>query len=108
MYQTFRIFHPGLSLVEFNGNPRAKKLLLEMADGILAHRKKDERGRYSTSAIVNFETDEDRGSGFGAANHLLWAAWCWTGDERYLLPLTDSAPGFVTGLNADVVDILGR
>lgn len=108
MYQTFRILHPGLSLVEFNGNPRAKKLLLEMADGIVAHRKKDERGRYSTSGTVNFDTDEDRGSGFGAANHLLWAARCWTGDDRYLLPLTDNAPGFVSGLNADVVDILGK
>ncbi len=33
------IFHPGILLVDFNGNPAIKKLILELADGYLAHGK---------------------------------------------------------------------
>jgi len=107
-YQTFRLLHPGMSLVEFNGNPRARKLLTEMADGVVAHRRKDERGRWRTSAVVNFETDEDRGAGFGAADHLLWGAWCWTGDEKYLQPVLDKGRTTLLSLNPNVIDILGK
>ncbi len=106
MYQAFRLLHPGMSLVEFNGNPRAKKTLLELADGVVAHRRKDERGRWRTTAVVNYATDEDRGSSFGSADHLLWGAWHWTGDERYLQPMIDNGHGAILGLNANVIDIL--
>ncbi len=32
-------FHPALSLVLFNGMPETRKMILELADGILAHYK---------------------------------------------------------------------
>ncbi|MFC1529030.1 LamG-like jellyroll fold domain-containing protein, partial [Candidatus Latescibacterota bacterium] len=63
---TFRGLHPLVYFVYYNGHPRVKKLLLEMADGLTAHRRKDENGRYYTPGEINFETDEDRPSGFGA------------------------------------------
>ena len=32
------VFHPALSLVLFNGTPETRKMILEIADGFLAHR----------------------------------------------------------------------
>ena len=43
---SYLMVHPLLSLVEFNSNPRAKKLVIELLDGLLAHRKKDANGNY--------------------------------------------------------------
>lgn len=105
--QTFRLLHPGLSLVEFNGHPRAKALLLEMADGLLAHREKGPDGGYSTPGTIHFRTDEDKPSSFGAADHLFWGAWRWTGDRKYLDPLMDLGTGMLPRLNANALDMLG-
>ena len=38
---SYLVLQPGQLLVDYDGNPEAKKLLLEMADGLLAHRKLD-------------------------------------------------------------------
>ncbi len=106
--QTFRLLHPGLSLVEFNGHPRAKKLLLEMADGLIAHRKQDAEGKWHTPGTIHFRTDEDQPGDFGAADHLFWGAWCWTGESKYLQPLLDGGPKSLGRLNANALDLLGR
>ena len=37
---SYLVLQPGQLLVDYNGNPAAKKILLELADGFLAHRKK--------------------------------------------------------------------
>ena len=51
---------PGASsLVEFNGSPRVKKWLLELADGLLAHRASDAAGVSSISTTIEFATDKD-------------------------------------------------
>ena len=112
---SYLILHPGMVLVEFNGNPKAKKLMLELADGLLAHSKKDADGSLAITPVVNFETDEDRPSGLGAAVHLLWAAWRWTGDRKYLEPIlyeTDRGNfiyfGLWRGINANMIDLLGK
>ncbi|MHB9028331.1 MAG: LamG-like jellyroll fold domain-containing protein [Candidatus Latescibacterota bacterium] len=106
--QTFRLIHPALSLVEFNGHPRAEKLLLEMADGLLAHRKQDAKGRWRTPGTIHFRTDEDKPSSFGAADHLFWGAFCWTGEEKYFQPLLDDGPPSFGRLNANVIDLLDK
>ena len=41
---SYLVLHPAMSLVEFNGSPRVKKWLLELADGLLAHRRVDANG----------------------------------------------------------------
>ena len=107
-YQTSRMFHPAMYVAEFCGHPRAKKLMLELADGLLAHRKQDERGRWYTPGNINFDTDEDMGRSFGNYNHVFWGCFEWTHNKKYLQPLLDSGVGSLGGINANVIDVLGN
>src|SRR5450756_717691 len=43
--RSYFVFHPALQLVLFNGTPETKKMVLEVADGFLAHRHPDANGR---------------------------------------------------------------
>jgi hypothetical protein len=101
------VLHPALSLVEYNGNPSAKKLLLELADGLLAHRRKDDRGNWVTDTTINFRTDRGTPSGLGPITHLFWAAWRWTGDKKYLEPLLDQGAGVLGGICGNALDMMG-
>lgn len=105
---SYCVLHSGMVLVEFNGNPRAKKTLLEIADGLLAHRKKDENGRWTIPSCINFFSDKDRGPSSGAAMHLFWAAYRWTGDEKYLQPFYDIGPGSLGAINGNMIDLIGK
>jgi hypothetical protein len=78
-----------LQLVEYSGNPAAKQLVVELADALLAHRKRDASGNYRLTPIVNFRTDEDQPGISDHALPLLWAAWRFTGNAEYLLPTRD-------------------
>jgi len=101
-YGSYLVLHAGTSLVEFNGHPATRKIILELADGLLAHRKiADDGFGYLPSEIV-FPSGESygRAGGAGMYNHFLWAAWNWTGDERYLANIRDE-------LGREHLDILG-
>jgi hypothetical protein len=107
------VFQPALSLVLFNGAPETKKMLIEMADGLLAHRKQGPSGRWSTTSSIVFKTDQDVTGGLGAAGggggapwFIMWAAYQWTGDKKYLQPLLDNGPSGALQVNADAIDIL--
>jgi Concanavalin A-like lectin/glucanases superfamily len=106
------ILHPALVLVEYNGHPRVKKLLLELADGLLAHRRRDVSGNYCLPGEIFFPSGEERGCGLGSAAHLFWAAWRWTGEEKYLLPVFDRVDqgdfSILRALNANLIDLLGK
>ncbi|MFC1573629.1 hypothetical protein ACFL30_00435 [Candidatus Latescibacterota bacterium] len=112
MHYSHLILQPGLVLVEFNGHPAAKKLLLEIADGLLAHRKKDSNGNYHLPQEIFFPSGEDWGRGLGTAAHLFWGAYRWTGDKKYLLPIYDYANngsyGILNSLNANLMDHLDK
>ena len=56
---SYLVLHPAMSLVEFNGSPRVKKWLLELADGLLAHRRVDASGVASIGTTIEFATDKD-------------------------------------------------
>ena len=101
------VLHPAYCLVEFNGNPAAKKLLLEVADGFLAHRKKDANGNYTIDTSFVFSTDKGSPSGLGTVAYLFWGAYRWTGDKKYLAPLMDMGPGSLGTIDANALDILG-
>lgn len=110
---SYLIFHDGLVLVEYNGHPAAKKLLLEVADGFLAHRKKDPNGQYYLPAMIDYPGGEDSGRGsLGYAISLFWAAYRWTGDSKYLLPILDEIHGsnydVFYRVNNNFIDILGK
>jgi len=106
----FLAFHPAISLVDYNGAPGVRKWLLELADGLLAHYGPDKVLR----ATVQFETDDDRRSGEGQIAFfsertwpLLWAAYRWTGDRKYLAPMLDLGPRALSGISANALDHLG-
>lgn len=103
---SYLVLHPALSLVEYNGSPSVKKLLLELADGLLAHRRKDGSGNWTIDTTINFRTDRGTPSGFGPISHLLWAAWRWTGDKKYLEPLLDQGPGVLGAIDGNALDIM--
>jgi hypothetical protein len=104
---SYLVIQPGQLLVDYNGNPEAKKLLLELADGALAHRQVDANGRATTVEAINFLTDAPIGEGRRyLPAHLFWGAYAWTGDKKYLAPLVDAGPGALAGLNGNTLDLL--
>ncbi len=51
---SYLVLQPGQLLVEYNDNPSAKKILLELADGLLAHRYLDKDGSYNIADRDSF------------------------------------------------------
>lgn len=85
-------FHtgPGLLLGDAYGNPAAREYLIRFADSVLAHARKDAEGRIQLPNEINFLTDEARSWGGLFALPLMWYAWRWTGEKKYLDALSDS------------------
>lgn len=108
------ILHPGLRLVDWNGSPELKALLLELADGYLAHGVQGPDGAWTFPEEINWSDDAERGSaGPGMTNLLMWSAYRWTGDAKYLRPieqvLRNSGPAGLGGtINGDLAAALGR
>jgi hypothetical protein len=104
---SYLVLQPGQLLVDFNGNPTAKKVLLELADGLLAHRHKDENGHYTLPTAIHFTDDKD-----SAALRkyfpwpLFWSAWKWTGDRKFLDPIFDLGTTGIMTVNANMLDLL--
>jgi hypothetical protein len=114
---SYLILHPGMLLGDFNGDPTMRKLIVDLADGHLAHGKQDPDGTWRYPEDINAATGQSRGelTGKGRGNvavmQLFWAAWRWTGDEKYLRPLkgeiAHQAGRGLDELNSDVIDMLG-
>jgi hypothetical protein len=100
------VLHPALMLVRFNGNPEMKKVVTELADGFLAHRRKGEDGRYRLNAAIRFDDDRDTPWLRGSVLPVFWAAWRWTGDAKYLQPFKDEGPRSLDSMTADGLDLL--
>ena len=83
---SYNVLHTSYILTQYNGNPELGKMLVELADGLLAHQDKD--GNFYTE--INFSTGEVRGKpGLSNAWQVLKAAYDFTGDEKYLKPIED-------------------
>lgn len=114
---SYLILHPGIVLADFNGDPTIKKLVIDLADGHLAHGKQDPDGTWRYPEDIHAATGQSRGelTGKGRGNvsamQLFWAAWRWTGDEKYLRPLkgeiAHQGGRGIEELNSDVIDMLG-
>ncbi len=85
---SYLLTHVVLLLVDYNGIPEARRLVLELADGLLAHRRA-EGGHFRLHPSVRFETDADAVTRPDTVYPLLWAAYRFSGDAKYLLPLRD-------------------
>ena len=103
--RSYYVFHPALQLVLYNGMPETRKMVLETADGFLAHYHADGNGRPTMHLNVNFHTNEDLPSG-NDAWFVLWAAYRWTGDKKYLVPFSGDPAGSLRLINSDAMDIL--
>ena len=104
---SYLVLHPAIALVDYNGAPRVKKWLLELADGLLAHRKADDKGNYTLRASVRFADDVDlQAAGGDRTWPLLWAAYRWTGDKKYVAPMIDAGPRGLGGIASNALDIL--
>jgi hypothetical protein len=99
---SFLVTHPGLLLVDYNGDPQTRKIVLGLLDGWLAHGKQDASGNWSFPGEIEWSTDKTRDSGVGSASNVFWAAYTWTGDEKYLRPISRSLGG-AGSMNADLV-----
>jgi hypothetical protein len=64
--RSYHVFQPALLLVRFNGSPEIRRLVLEAADGLLAHRRQAGNGRTTTTPNIEFTTDREL-PGFGEA-----------------------------------------
>ena len=104
--RSYFVFHPALSLVLYNGSPETRKMVLETADGFLAHRHQDSNGKYSMHYTVNFHTNEDI-AGSQDPWFILWAAYRWTGDKKYIVPFGDDPVASLRAINSDAMDMLG-
>ncbi len=131
-YYSYLLLHPGMLMANFNNDPTGKKYVIGLADGFLAHGKQDADGNWTFPDEINWRTDATRYN--LPANtppmQLFWAAYRWTDDEKYLLPILASvaqggksdtvATGgrrvtanrgnihAINSLNEDVMDILGK
>jgi hypothetical protein len=103
------------------GDPKTVERLMETrpADGFLAHGHQDANGAWSFPEEINASTEESTGvltaksRGDVALMQLMWQAYHWTNDERYLRPLQSelaggTAFGELSELNANVIDILNQ
>jgi len=110
---TYLALHAGQLLVDFNGSPQPRQIMLELADGLLAHRQVAADGQARMPAIIRFA--DDREVEWRAARsptpffswHLFWGAWKWTGEHRYLKPIFDQGLPALLGINANALPTLG-
>ena len=109
----FTVLHGPTLIGLYNGNPIARGLVTGLADGLLAHGKQDANGIWSYPNEINWDTDQTRaGDGGGATVPLqtMWAAWHFTGDDRYLRPIearvARAGPGSLAEIDDNVFDLL--
>jgi hypothetical protein len=103
--RSYMVFHPALQLVLYNGMPETRKMVTEIADGFLAHRHVNPDGKMGMHYAVNFHTNEDMTDG-NLPWFMLWAAYRWTGDKKYLVPFGDNPPDSLRTINSDAMDML--
>jgi hypothetical protein len=103
------ITHPGLLLADYNGAPAVKGALLPVLDDWLAHGKQAADGSWSFPSDIEWATDAARGNGVVSAANVFWAAWNWTGDDKYLRPIdADRIQTNLAGLSRLNADLLTR
>jgi len=97
------VVHPAIMLAEYNGNPTIKKIIIELANGYLAHRQ---NGRVRLNIGIRFSDDQEAVNNRGSVLPVLWAAWKWTGDEKYLEPFRNLGPRALETITANALDQL--
>jgi hypothetical protein len=115
---SFPALAPAFLLGDWNADPTGRRLVTGLADGYLAHAYTAEDGQWVLPNEINWATGKTRGgelvkgSGAGDVMHLFWAAWRWTGDDRYLRALDyralRSGVGSLGNVGENFLTVLGR
>lgn len=112
---SFTVMHAPILIGLYNGNPAARGLVTGTMDGWMAHGRQDKDGNWTYPNEINWRTDAERaGDGGGVSTPLqsAWAAWRFTGDEKYLRPVlgrtAKSGPAALADINENAVDALDR
>jgi len=104
---SYLVLHPTYLLEGYNGNPAAEKIVVELADSLLAHRKIDDQGREDYRTTVHFETDEDSDVRRGLFPwQLYWSAWEMSGDDKFLAPIRHLGSSWAKRFSANSLDLL--
>lgn len=82
---SFHVLHPTYMLVRYNGSPKARKLVLEMADSMLEHYYDGKM-----HVLIDVESDTDQVHERTREWPLFYAAWQFTGDRKYLAPIDEA------------------
>ena len=98
--------HPAMMLVDYNGNPQMKKIITELADGFLAHRQKTPGGPLRQSIAIRFSDDQEASNNRGNVLPVFWAAWKWTGEQKYLQPFQDQGARALESIPSNALDQL--
>ncbi|MGV8960093.1 MAG: LamG-like jellyroll fold domain-containing protein [Stenotrophomonas sp.] len=115
---SFPALHPAFLMGDYNADPTGRKLVTGLADSYLAHAYTADDGVWVLPNEINWATGKTRGgelnqgSGGGDTMHLFWAAWRWSGDDKYLKALdyrvVRGGPGALSNLGENFVEVLGR
>ena len=81
---SFHVLHPTYMLARYNGSPLAIKLVLELADAMMDHYRDGK-----LHVLVDLATDQDQVHERTREWPLFYAAWQFTGDQKYLMPISD-------------------
>jgi hypothetical protein len=110
---SYNVLQPAILIGQYNGDPEARRLVTEISDGYLAHGKKGADGIWTWPNEINWRTDAERGgvmaqgSGAGLPLQVFWAAWRFTGDDKYLAPIkarvAKNGLGSLADLNENVL-----
>src|ERR1700722_679182 len=99
--RSYFVFHPALLLVNYNGSPSTKKMITEGGGGFPAPRRAGPNGRMQMHFSVNFHTNEALASPGMTPWFVLWGAYKFTGDKKYVEPFADDPPSSLRTVNAD-------
>lgn len=89
-HYSHNVLHTPFLIARYNGHPTLRKMIIEIADGLLAHR--DKEGAFYTE--IHFSTGEVRGSPGLISNwQVLMAAYDLTGQKKYLEPIGERLSG---------------
>ncbi|MFD2783690.1 LamG-like jellyroll fold domain-containing protein [Novosphingobium pokkalii] len=109
------IMHTPILLGLYNADPTARHLVTGMVDGLLAHGKQGADGLWRFPNDISWNSDAERaGDGGGASLPMqsAWAAWRFTGDDKYLRPvlgrLVPGQFGALGELNENVLTVLNQ
>ncbi|KQM64969.1 hypothetical protein ASE75_07875 [Sphingomonas sp. Leaf17] len=110
---SFTVLHGPILLGLYNGSPAARAMVTGVTDGWMAHGRQAADGSWSWPNEINWRTDAERaGDGGGVSTPLqgAWSAWRFTGDAKYLRPITariaKAGAGALAEFNENAFDLM--